>query len=104
MLRLNPRIVTRRSGIASLHGRCRVHRAQYAIGEIDEADDDVIRRKIAPACFEQGGALRDLGKNEGGQADETAPHHPAQALIVLGCEAPSPREQDADRREIDRDA
>ena len=72
-------------------------------------------RKSAPAASsgrlasseqvaEQRGFLRELGEQIGRKADQAAPDHPADALIVAGREIPPAPDQDRERGDADGEA
>ena len=74
--------------------------AQDPIDEVEEVDDILRRREIAPAGSQQRRVEAYLGDEERGQADEASPDHPTHALIILRRLAPTPHEQDDQGAEV----
>ncbi len=71
----------------------------------ESAPADFLRRLTSSEeIAEQRGLLRELGEQIGRKADQAAPDHPADALIVAGREVPPAPDQDRERADADRKA
>src|SRR5262245_8644189 len=67
-----------------------------AVHEIEETNDILRRREIAPARLEDRGARRELGEQEDRQPDQAPPDYPAHALIIRGRLSPRPLDEESD--------
>src|SRR5580698_4103030 len=78
--------------------------AENAVDEGERAGDLLRRLTFAEQVAEQRSLLRKLGEQIGRKADQAAPDHPADALIVAGRELPPSSDQDHERGEADHKA
>ena len=75
--------------------------AQDPVDEEERAGDFLRRLTFSEQVAEQRGFLRELGEQIGRKADQAAPDHPADALIVAGREIPPAPDQDRERGDAD---
>ena len=71
--------------------------AQDPVDEGERAGCFLRRLTSSEQIAEQRGLLRELGEQIGRKADQAAPDHPADALIVAGREIPPAPDQDRER-------
>ena len=78
--------------------------AQDPVDEEEGARHFLGRLAASEQVAEQRGFLRELGEQIGRKADQAAPDHPADALIVARREVPPAPDQDRERADADRKA
>ena len=90
------------------HGRPphRLHdeQAQDPVDEIEEARDVLRDRVYAKETVGQRSFLGELGDEVGRQADQAAPDHPADPLVVARGQVLAASDQDCERGDADHEA
>ena len=85
-----------------VHDRRTAHRlddeeAEDAVDDVERASEFIEPRAVVDEAVEERGLEHELGEEKGRQADEGAPDHPADSLVVAWREQVPPADQDGDR-------
>src|SRR6478672_10474519 len=78
--------------------------AEDTVHEIKQTNDVLRRREVSPARVEQCRLRGKFCEEEGGKADQAAPDHPADALIIFGRLSSPPYHQDGECTRSDNKA